>query len=397
MAKFTYRAKDLRGLVVQGIVEASSKEEVIQGLEKRKLTVESVKRDIQINPFKNMVSSIALSRFTRQLSAMVNSGLPLVEALEVLAKQRASRKMQTTVAAVVSDVRAGKPFYEALQRHEAVFGRLYVSLVKAGESAGALGEILERLAEHLEKNDAIRRKVRGALLYPAVIVLVAIAAVTILLLFVVPTFAKMFADLGRPLPFLTSVIIQACTIIQDWALLLVISGTGALVVLNRLRKTPWFRFFLDGFTLRIPYFGDLLKKSAISRFSRTLATLLRGGVPLVKALEICGGTAGNVRFEKAVGESVIGVAAGLSLNASLGKSLLFPEMTVHMIEVGERIGELPKMMERVSYFYDGEVTAAVEGVLSIIEPVMIVFLAAIIGVILIAMYMPLFDMMTVLD
>jgi len=394
VAKFIYKATDLRGSHIQGELEAASKQDAVEALEKRKLTILSVKRDIDLNPFKNRVSGAVISRFTRQLSAMVSSGLPLAEALGVLSKQRDSRKMQTMVQSVLDDIKAGKPFHEALGKHQAILGPLYVSLVKAGESAGALGEILERLADHLEKSDAIKRKVRGALLYPAVILLVAISAVAILLVFVVPSFAKMFADLNKELPMLTLVIINACTFIKTKIILILAAVAALFLAYGRVKKTARFRSAMDGFVLKIPYFGSLLKKAAIGRFTRTLATLLKGGVPLVKALEICSAAAGNMRIEKVILDSVRNVSSGNPLHESLSKDPLFPEMTIQMIAVGEKIGELSKMMERVALFYDGEVSAAVDSVLSIIEPVMIVFLAVIIGVILIAMYLPLFDMMT---
>jgi len=330
--------------------------------------------------------------FTRQFSTMINAGLPLVQALDILAKQSENKALKDVTRAVVFDVESGHTVADALKKHPKAFSDLYVNMVAAGEAGGILDTILMRLATFMEKNDALVRKVKGAMIYPGVITGVAATAIVVLLVFVIPTFEKMFASVGMALPLPTRDVIGMSRFLQGfwWA---VIAAIVAIVVsVKKYYSTPDGKLAIDRMLLRMPVLGDVLRKSAVSRFTRTLGTLIGSGVSILDGLEITAKTAGNRVIQDAIMESRASIAGGETISAPLQKSEVFPPMVISMIAVGEQTGGLDEMLSKIADFYDEEVDAAVGGLLALMEPIMIVFLGVVVGGMVVAMYLPIFDM-----
>jgi type IV pilus assembly protein PilC len=333
--------------------------------------------------------------FTRQFATMINAGLPLVQSLDILAQQTENKALSSVTRQVLYDVESGNTLADALDKHRNAFSQLYVNMVAAGEAGGILDTILLRLATFLEKNDAIVRKVKGAMIYPAVIFAVAAIAVIVLLLFVIPTFQQMFEEAGVPLPAPTRLVIWLSSMLQGywWAM---IGGLVALAFLVRqYYRTSQGKLVIDRGLLGMPVLGDLLRKSAVSRFTRTLGTLLSSGVSILDGLEITARTAGNRVIHDAVMESRGSIAGGETVAGPLEKSAVFPPMVTSMIAVGEATGGLDEMLTKIADFYDEEVDAAVAALLSLMEPIMIVVLGLVVGGMIIAMYLPIFDMVNV--
>jgi type IV pilus assembly protein PilC len=323
---------------------------------------------------------------------MINAGLPLVQALDILAKQSENPALKDVTRAVVYDVESGHTVADALRKHPKAFTDLYVNMVAAGEAGGILDTILMRLATFMEKNDALVRKVKGAMIYPAVITSVAAIAIIVLLLFVIPVFEKMFASVGMALPMPTRVVIGMSKFLTGywWAVLAIIfSGSWSL---KKYYATSDGKLAIDKLMLKAPVLGDVLRKSAVSRFTRTLGTLIGSGVSILEGLEITAKTAGNRVISDAIMESRASIAGGETIAAPLQKSQVFPPMVISMIAVGEQTGGLDEMLSKIADFYDEEVDAAVSGLLSMMEPLMIVFLGVIVGGMVVAMYLPIFDM-----
>lgn len=330
--------------------------------------------------------------FTRQFATMINAGLPLVQALDILAQQTENKLLAEVTRQVVYDVESGKTLADALRKHPKAFTDLYVNMVAAGEAGGILDTILVRLAQFLEKNDAIVRKVKGAMIYPAVILSVAVIAIAVLLIFVIPTFQNMFASVNLVLPLPTRIVIGMSGILTTywWAILGVIAAT--VFAINRYYQTPPGRLQIDSMLLRLPVLGDVIRKAAVSRFTRTLGTLISSGVSILDGLEITARTAGNMVIHNAVMDSRASIAGGETIAAPLQKSKVFPPMVISMIAVGEQTGGLDEMLSKIADFYDDEVDAAVSTLLSLMEPIMIVVLGVIVGGMVVAMYLPIFDM-----
>jgi type IV pilus assembly protein PilC len=323
---------------------------------------------------------------------MINAGLPLVQALDILAQQTENKALAEVTRQVVYDVESGHTLADALSKHPRAFTALYVNMVAAGEAGGILDTILLRLAVFLEKNDAIIRKVKGAMIYPAVIFSVAIIAVVVLLIFVIPTFQSMFESAHIALPLPTRIVIGLSRALKTywWAVLGAIGG--AVFLLRRYYATPAGKLAIDRLMLKAPVLGDVLRKSAVSRFTRTLGTLISSGVSILDGLEITAKTSGNRVIQDAIMESRASIAGGETIAAPLKKSAVFPPMVISMISVGEQTGGLDEMLTKIADFYDEEVDAAVSGLLALMEPVMIVFLGVVVGGMVIAMYLPIFDM-----
>jgi type IV pilus assembly protein PilC len=331
--------------------------------------------------------------FTRQFSTMINSGLPLVQALDILAKQSENKTLQEVTRAVVFDVESGHTVADALRKHPRAFNELYVNMVAAGEAGGILDTILMRLATFMEKNDALIRKVKGAMIYPAVIMSVAAIAITVLLIFVIPVFETMFGSVGLALPLPTRVVIGISKFLRGFGGLAVAGGlVGGGFLVKNYYKTSNGKLLIDKTLLKVPVLGDVLRKSAVSRFTRTLGTLISSGVSILDGLEITAKTAGNRVIQDAIMASRASIAGGDTISAPLAKSQVFPPMVISMIAVGESTGGLDEMLAKIADFYDEEVDAAVSGLLSLLEPVMIVFLGVIVGGMVVAMYLPIFDM-----
>jgi type IV pilus assembly protein PilC len=330
--------------------------------------------------------------FTRQFSTMINAGLPLVQSLNILAQQTENKKLAEITKAVVYDVEAGNTLADALAKHPKGFSDLYTNMVAAGEAGGILDTILMRLATFLEKNDAIVRKVKGAMVYPAVIISVAVLAIAILLIFVIPTFRDMFASVNMQLPLPTRAVIGMSDLLVNWWFA-IIGGVVLLVLaIRQYYATSGGRKAIDGMMLNAPVLGDLLRKSAVSRFTRTLGTLISSGVSILDGLEITAKTAGNRVIHDAVMSSRQSIAGGETIAAPLEASGVFPPMVISMISVGEQTGGLDEMLSKIADFYDAEVDVAVGALLSLMEPIMIVVLGVVVGGIIVAMYLPIFDM-----
>jgi type IV pilus assembly protein PilC len=393
MTSFMYTARDARGELKSATVEAPSREEAISQLKKQRLNVikmdEATKRK---KPGKVPTRQIVI--FTRQFSTMINAGLPLVQALTILAEQSEDANLKEITKQVVFDVESGNTVADALRKHPGAFTELYVNMVAAGEAGGILDTILMRLAVFMEKNDALVRKVKGAMIYPGVIMGVAAIAITVLLVFVIPTFQKMFAEAGIPLPLPTRIVIGLSQALQSywWAVVLAIGA--AVFALKNYYATSGGQLTIDRLMLKAPVLGDVLRKSAVSRFTRTLGTLIGSGVSILDGLEITAKTSGNRVIQDAIMESRASIAGGETISAPLKKSQVFPPMVISMINVGEQTGGLDEMLTKIADFYDEEVDAAVSGLLSLMEPVMIVFLGIVVGGMVVAMYLPIFDMVS---
>jgi type IV pilus assembly protein PilC len=395
MPIFEYTARNLKGDLVKDSVDLPSKDDVVAHLRKNRLVVVQVRvapRAMSIPKFGGGVKTRDVVVFTRQFATMINAGLPLVQALDILAQQTENKTLAGVTRQVVYDVESGQTLADALRKHPKAFSDLYVNMVAAGEAGGILDTILQRLAQFLEKNDAIVRKVKGAMVYPAVILTVAVVAVAVLLIFVIPTFQNMFASVNMELPLPTRIVIGASNVLKNywWALIgVMVTGVFAL---TRYYKTAGGRLQIDGLLLRFPVLGDVLRKSAVSRFTRTLGTLISSGVSILDGLEITARTAGNMVIHNAVMESRQSIASGDTISAPLQRSKVFPPMVISMISVGEQTGGLDEMLSKIADFYDEEVDAAVSTMLSLMEPIMIVVLGVVVGGMVVAMYLPIFDM-----
>src|SRR6059036_2839374 len=397
MPVFEYTARNMKGDLVRDKIDLASRDDVIAHLRKNRMIVVQVREAKGKGGglgdfFKAGVKTRDVVIFTRQFSTMINAGLPLVQALDILSKQTENKVLADVTRAVVYDVESGHTLADALRKHPKAFTDLYVNMVAAGEAGGILDTILLRLAQFLEKNDAIVRKVKGAMIYPAVIFSVAGIAVSVLLIFVIPTFQNMFASVNLELPLPTRIVIGLSNLLKNywWAFL---ASMGAIVFgINRYYQTAPGRLQIDGMLLRLPVLGDVLRKSAVSRFTRTLGTLISSGVSILDGLEITARTAGNMVIHNAVMESRASIAGGETIAQPLAKSKVFPPMVISMIAVGEQTGGMDEMLSKIADFYDDEVDAAVGTLLSLMEPIMIVVLGVVVGGMVVAMYLPIFDM-----
>jgi type IV pilus assembly protein PilC len=356
------------------------------------IKIEQKSQQLTLPRFGRGIGTREIVIFTRQFATMINSGLPLVQSLDILAKQSENAILRKVIEQVQYDVESGHTLADALRQHPEVFSDLFVNMVAAGEAGGILDTILLRLAVFMEKADALRRKIKGAMIYPSVVLAVAVGAVTILLMFVIPVFQEMFSSAGVALPGPTQFVIMLSELLQgQWY---VMAGVIVATVygVRRYYKTPQGQLVIDKLLLKAPVLGPMLRKAAIARFTRTLGTLVSSGVAILDGLEITARTAGNRVVHDAIMESRASIAGGDTISEPLKKSGVFPPMVVQMINVGEQTGGLDEMLTKIADFYDEEVDAAVQALLAAMEPVMIVFLGAIVGGMIVAMYLPIFDM-----
>jgi len=391
MPTFAYTARTLSGELKSATLDAVSRDDVVVQLRRQKLIVVKIDEE-QKKKSGGKIKMKDIVIFTRQFSTMINSGLPLVQALDILSKQSESKALQEVTRQVVYDVESGHTVADALGKHPKAFSELYVNMVAAGEAGGILDTILMRLATFMEKNDALVGKVKSAMMYPGVIMSVAAIAIVVLLIFVIPVFETMFASVSMALPLPTRIVIGASKFLQAywWA---VGAGLWAFVfALRRYYATSSGKLVIDKLLLKVPVLGDLIRKSSVSRFTRTLGTLISSGVSILDGLEITAKTAGNRVIHDAIMESRASIAGGDTISAPLQRSQVFPPMVISMISVGEQTGGLDEMLSKIADFYDTEVDTAVSAVLSLLEPVMIVFLGVIVGGMVVAMYLPIFDM-----
>jgi type IV pilus assembly protein PilC len=396
MPMFEYTARSQTGQIQKGQLDVSNKDDVSAYLRKNRLILVSVReapKQIKFSMGGPRVKTRDIVIFTRQFATMINAGLPLVQSLNILASQTENKTLADVTKAVVYDVESGNTLADAFSKHPKAFSSLYVNMVAAGEAGGILDTILLRLATFLEKNDALVRKVKGAMIYPGVIISVAAIAICILLVFVIPTFQSMFSSAGLELPLPTRVVIAMSDfLIGYWWAILAAAG-GAVFALKSYYGTAAGRLQIDAMMLKAPVLGDVIRKSAVSRFTRTLGTLVSSGVSILEGLEITAKTAGNQVVHNAVMESRQSIAGGETIAAPLERSKVFPPMVISMIAVGEQTGGLDEMLSKIADFYDEEVDVAVSALLSLMEPAMIVGLGVIVGGMVIAMYLPIFDMM----
>ncbi len=396
MPMFEYTARSQTGQIQKGQMDVASKDDVTAYLRKNRLIMVNVReqpKQIKLSLGGSRIKTRDIVIFTRQFATMINAGLPLVQSLNILASQTENKALAEVTRSVVYDVESGNTLADAFSKHPKAFTALYVNMVAAGEAGGILDTILLRLATFLEKNDALVRKVKGAMVYPGVIITVAMVAIAILLIFVIPTFQSMFASANLELPLPTRIVIGLSNFLIHfwWAMLLSIGGI--VFAIRSYYGTPAGRLQIDAAMLKAPVLGDVLRKSAVSRFTRTLGTLVSSGVSILEGLEITAKTAGNQVVHNAVMESRQSIAGGETIAAPLEKSKVFPPMVISMIAVGEQTGGLDEMLSKIADFYDEEVDVAVSALLSLMEPAMIVILGVIVGGMVIAMYLPIFDMM----
>jgi len=394
MPTFAYTARTSSGELKSATLEAASRDDAVAQLRRQRLSIVKVdeKKAAAQAGRGGTITLRDIVIFTRQFSTMINAGLPLVQALDILSRQSENKTLQAVIRQVVFDVESGNTVADAMRRHPKAFSDLYTNMVAAGEAGGILDTILNRLAIFMEKNEALVRKVKGAMVYPTVIMCVAALCVIVLLVKVIPTFATMFGDAGIALPVPTQVVIGLSDfLMQKWYLLLGLLAGGA-VFLRQYYTTPSGQLVIDRLLLRLPVLGDVLRKSAVSRFTRTLGTLISSGVSILDGLEITAKTSGNRVVQDAILESRASIAGGDTISGPLQKSDVFPPMVISMIAVGEQTGGLDEMLSKIADFYDDEVDAAVSGLLALLEPIMIVFLGVVVGGMIVAMYLPIFDM-----
>jgi type IV pilus assembly protein PilC len=392
MGVFEYNAKDNNGRAVAGVIDAASETEAAEALHRKALFV------ISLRPARHKISGIKDRRiksddlviFSRQLATMIDAGIPLVQALAILGEQIENLGFRKIIANVRQDIEAGVSFCDALAKHPAIFSELYINMARAGEASGMLNEVLDRLASYLEKTASLARKIRSSLVYPAVVVTMAILITSVLLIKVVPTFKGIFEALGGQLPLPTRILIGVSDVLRHYFLFVLVAGIGAGALFKKYISTEKGRYNFDVQKLRLPVLGILFKKVALAKFARTFATLVKSGVAALNALEIVAKTSGNKEVEQVILATRDSVRDGETISKPLSKSTVFPPMVCRMIGVGEQTGQLEKMLSKIADFYDEQVDAAVAGLTSMIEPIVIVFLGVIIGGIVIALFLPIF-------
>ncbi len=397
---FQWSGKNPRGAIESGEMTANSKEDVIAQLRKRNIVATLVtekQKKIGGFSFGGRVKDKDIVVFTRQFATMIDAGLPLVQALDILSNQVENKNLGKTLLQVKSDVESGATYADALKKHPRVFSELYVNMVAAGEAGGILDTILNRLALYIEKAMKLKKKVKGALVYPTVVTTIAILVIAVIMIFVVPTFTKMFAQLGGTLPLPTRIVVGLSNFIAGPGGLIILGAIIALVIaIVQIRRTEKGKYYTDKILLKLPIFGMLLNKVAVAKFTRTLGTLVSSGVPILDGLEITAKTSGNKVIEYAIMDVRKGVVGGKTLAEPITKAKVFPPMVTHMIAVGESTGALDAMLSKIADFYDDEVDVAVSNLTAMMEPLLMVFLGGSVGFIVVAMYLPIFKLITLI-
>ncbi len=399
MPTFVWKGRTMAGDTQAGEVSFERQEEALDFLRKKRILVTSLKEKSKgfkfAMPGGGGVSTKEMAIFTRQFATMISAGLPLVQCLDILSSQTSKPAFAKVISDVTREVEAGSTLADALGKNKRVFDDLFRNMIAAGEAGGILDDILMRLAQYIEKADALKRKIQGAMIYPAVVLFVALGATCFMLIFIIPTFAKMFSDFGGELPLPTAIVLGMSKFLRTfwWVMGLVIAGV--VVFIQKWYKTDLGQKKIDGFLLKMPVLGDVLLKGAVARFTRTLGTLISSGVPILAGLEITARTAGNRVISDAIMHARASIREGETVGAPLKASGVFPPMVVQMISVGEQTGALDEMLTKIAVFYEDEVDQAVDNLTSIIEPVMIVLMGGIVGGMVVAMYLPMFKLITV--
>ena len=397
MPNYSWKGRTRGGRVQEGVLVADSKEAAIAALRKQQIIVTAVTergKEFALPTLKGKIRSKEIAIFTRQFSVMIDAGLPLVQCLEILGGQQENKTFRQILLQVRQDVESGSSLADSLRRHPKAFDDLYCNMVAAGEAGGILDTILQRLAQYIEKIVKLRSAVRSAMVYPTAVITIAVLVVWIILWKVIPTFATLFEGLGAALPLPTRITIGLSNFIGAWWWLMFLSVGATIFLLNRYHKTYKGRRHIDGFMLKIPVLGSVLRKIAVARFCRTLGTLVSSGVPILEGLEITARTSGNAIVEDAIMATRRSVEEGKSIAEPLKGTDVFPDMVVQMVAVGEQTGALETMLGKIADFYEDEVDEATANLLALLEPIMISVLGVVIGGIVISMYLPMFDLIT---
>jgi type IV pilus assembly protein PilC len=396
MPVFTYRGTNRSGATVTGERAAASKSELASMLRRESINVSKLSekgKEFNIPTFGTGVEAKELAVFTRQFSVMIDAGLPLVQCLEILAGQQENKTFQKILTGVRGSVEGGATLSTSMKQYEKVFDPLYYNMVEAGETGGILDTILQRLSSYIEKNVKLKRAVKSAMIYPVSVLGIAAAVITLLLWKVVPIFVTLFNGLDVDLPLPTRIVIALSNFVGSiYGLMIFVFAIGAGIATKFWYGTPQGRMMIDGLLLKVPVVGEVLRKIAVARFTRTLGTLISSGVPILEGLDITARTSGNAVVEKAISETRKAVEAGRSLVDPLKETDVFPGMVTQMIGVGEQTGAMDAMLQKIADFYEDEVDAAVKDMLTAIEPIMIVFLGVVVGGVVISMYLPLFSL-----
>ncbi len=400
MSTFAYVGRTRQGTVKKGELTAKTRDEAVDQLRKQNVVVTSLEeKSGKGGKFKFSLGSGLTDKdlvvFTRQFGTMINAGLPLIQCLDILATQSENKVLRETVGDVKISVEGGSTFSDALRKHPKVFDDLYVNMIHAGEVGGLLDTILTRLAKHIEKAMKLKGQIKSAMVYPISIMGVAVIVIAVLMVWVIPIFAKMFAEMSGGkvgLPGPTQIVIDVSNFFQSYIIHLVGAIAAAIYGIKRYYKTTKGRIVIDRLLLKVPVMGDIIRKASVAKFTRTLGTLITSGVPLLEGLGICARTSGNKVIEEALLGARISISSGKTISEPLAKSQVFPKMVTHMIAVGESTGALDAMLGKIADFYEDEVDQAVAAMTSLLEPMMMVFLGTVIGFIVIAMYLPIFTM-----
>jgi type IV pilus assembly protein PilC len=397
MPIFKWEGKTLKGLIKKGEMEAPNEAALRihlrqQSIVPTKISAKGKEIKITLPFFKQKVKGRSLAIFTRQLSTMIDAGLPLVQSLEILASQQENPTFKKIIREIREDVEGGSTFAGALKKHSPTFDDLYTNLVVAGEEGGILDNILTRLAIYIEKAEALKKKVKSALVYPSAIMGVALIVVAILMVFVIPVFETMFKSAGSTLPLPTLIVVAISKLFKKYILILIPAVILFFYLFKKYHQTEQGRTLIDRLLLKLPVFGMLLKKISVARFSRTLGTLVSSGVPILDGLAIVSRTSGNRTVETAILNARSSIKEGETIAEPLNRSGIFPPMVIQMIAVGESTGALDAMLSKIADFYDEEVDVAVGNLTSLLEPLLMVFLGVVIGGVVIAMYLPIFNM-----
>jgi type IV pilus assembly protein PilC len=402
MPRYAYEARDASGRNVTGVIEARDERALIANLRPQGFTITSVREEKKafdissLFRFRGKVKNKDLTIFSRQFSTMVNAGLPLMQALEILARETDSIPLRRLLDKVRAEVGAGLPLSEALKKHPDTFTRLYTDLVKAGETGGALDVILQRLASYLEKSQTLRRKVKSALTYPIVVAFVAFAVTGAIIIFAVPFFANVYESFGAQLPVPTLILLAISRAITGYFWLVGLILLGVVLLIRQYAKSEKGRLNIDRILLKLPVFGALFRKAAVARFARTFAVLVASGVPILEAMEVVARSSGNRVIETSVLKAREDIREGELISDPLQRSGVFPPMVTQMILVGEETGSLEEMLTKIADFYDEEVDTAVGALTTLIEPLMIVMLGAVVAGIVVALYLPIFRLASVI-
>jgi type IV pilus assembly protein PilC len=395
MPRFEYVGVGANGKQTKGELLAATKNEVISLLRKKKIraiTIKPKQMALSLFSFSQRVNIQDVSRFTRQLAAMTSSGLPLVQCLDILVSQTENKMFSQKIQQISSDIQVGSTLADAMSKHSGVFNSLYCNMVAAGEASGNLDGVLNRIAEYQEKSAKTMRKIKGALTYPVIVLCIVVGLTAVMLTFVIPIFAGMFRDLGGTLPLPTQIVMSISDFLVHNIVYIILFLIAAAVSVFLYYRTESGHYNIDFALLRFPILGDLVRKTAVGRFSQTLATLLTSGVTILDALSITAKTAGNKVLEKGLMRVLEKISGGMTIAEPLKDTGVFPAMVTQMIAVGEKTGDLSGMLAKISEFYTEEVDAAVESLTAVIEPIMIIIVGIVVGGMLVAMYLPIFSM-----